>query len=114
MMMMTCSSTKPALAALVLIALASAPAAAQKRTVTEKDIFAFVWVADPQMSPDGSRVAFVRVSVDEKKDQYDTSIWLAKTDGSEAPRRLTGGTRDTTPRWSADGGRLAFTRRSST
>ena len=53
-----------------------------KRTMTEKDLFKFVWVADPQISPDGTRVAFVRVTVDEKKDQYDTSIWIARTDGS--------------------------------
>ncbi len=63
--------------------------------MTEKDLFKFVWVADPQISPDGSQVAFVRVTVDEKKDQYDTTIWIAKTDGSEPPRALTGGTRDT-------------------
>ena len=45
------------------------PALAQRRAITEKDLFAFVWVADPQISPDGSQVAFVKVSVDEKKDQ---------------------------------------------
>ena len=46
------------------------------------------------MSPDGSQVAFVRVTVDEKTDQYDTSIWLVATGGDHAPRRITGGTRD--------------------
>jgi len=86
------------------------PAAAQRRPITEKDLFAFVWVADPQISPDGSHVAFVRVSVDEKKDAYDTSIWLAKTDDSDPPRPLTSGIRDTNPRWSPDGRRLAFVR----
>ena len=85
-----------------------APASAQRRNITEKDIFAFVWVADPQISPDGSQVAFVRVSIDEKKDAYDTAIWLAKTDGSEPPRAITSGIRDTSPRWSPDGRRLAF------
>ena len=96
------------LAALVL--LAAVPAAAQKRGITEKDIFKFVWVADPQISPDGSQVAFVRVTVNEKQDQYETAIWLAKSDGSEPPRRLSGGTRDSGPRWSPDGTRLAFVR----
>jgi dipeptidyl aminopeptidase/acylaminoacyl peptidase len=99
----------------ILIALAAAlvcgaTAAAQKRTITETDILKFVWIADPQISPDGSQVAFVRVDVNEKADGYDTSIWITGTDGKEQPRRLTGGTRDNSPRWSPDGRRLAFVR----
>ncbi|MEO6212021.1 MAG: S9 family peptidase [Vicinamibacterales bacterium] len=82
----------------------------EKRTMTEKDLFSFVWIADPQISPDGSQVAFVRVSADEKADQYDTAIWIVKSDAGEPARRLTGGTRDHTPRWSPDGTRLAFVR----
>ncbi|HXH36044.1 MAG TPA: hypothetical protein VNJ54_16820, partial [Plantibacter sp.] len=69
-----------------------------------------VWIADPQIAPDGRQVAFVRVSVDEKADQYDSSIWIVNADGSEPARRLTGGTRDTAPRWAPDGERLAFVR----
>ena len=43
------------------------PAGSQTRAITEKDLFDFVWVANPQLSPDGSCVAFVRVIVDEKR-----------------------------------------------
>jgi dipeptidyl aminopeptidase/acylaminoacyl peptidase len=93
-----------------LALLVSAPALAQKRGITEHDLMKFVWVADPQISPDGARVAFVRVTVDERNDQYLTDIWIAPTDRSEPPRKLTGGTRDNTPRWSPDGSHLAFIR----
>ena len=93
--------------ALVCVAL---PAAAQKRNITETDILKFVWIADPQISPDGSRVVLVRVDVNEKTDSYDTSLWIVPSDGKEPARRLTGGTRDHTPRWSPDGRRLAFVR----
>jgi dipeptidyl aminopeptidase/acylaminoacyl peptidase len=105
-------SVRRSLPAAIALVIAVAPAAAwaQKRAMTETDLFKFVWVADPQISPDGTRVAFVRVTVDEKKDQYDTSIWIVKTDGSEPARQLTGGLRDTSPRWSPDGARLAFSR----
>src|SRR4051812_2030669 len=89
-------------AALLFLAGNMPLAGAQKRAITEKDLFSFVWIADPQISPDGSQVAFVRVSTDEKSDQYETSLWIVKTDGSDPARRLTGGTRDNSPRWSSD------------
>src|SRR5438874_8543996 len=84
--------------------------AAQARVITEKDIFRFQWIGDPQVSPDGSQVAFVRVTVDEKKDTYATSIWTVATRAGAEPRRVTNGPRDTTPRWSRDGKMLAFLR----
>jgi dipeptidyl aminopeptidase/acylaminoacyl peptidase len=103
------------IAALIALALIlNTPAFTQQRSISERDLFKFVWVADPQISPDGTRVAFVRVTVDEKTDQYESGIWLARTDRSEPPRLLTGGTRDTNPRWSPDGSRLAFVRAAGT
>jgi dipeptidyl aminopeptidase/acylaminoacyl peptidase len=51
----------------------------QKRNITEKDLWDFVWIGDPQILPDGSRVAFVRVTVNEKKEGYNTSIWSVPT-----------------------------------
>ena len=88
--------------------LLSQAAYAQRRPITEKDLFSFVWVADPQISPDGSQVAFVRVTVDEKKDCVRHGHLARQADGSEPPRALTSGIRDTSPRWSPDGRRLAF------
>jgi dipeptidyl aminopeptidase/acylaminoacyl peptidase len=98
--------------AIVLVALCLAPAvgAQQKRLITEQDLLKFVWIADPQVSPDGKQVAFVRVVVNEKSDDYDYNLWLVPTEGSAAPRQLTSGTRDQSPRWSPDGSRLAFAR----
>ncbi len=86
---------------------AQAPA---KRSMTEADILKFVWIADPQMSPDGKQVAYVRVVVNEKTDDYETNLWIVPGDGSAAPRAITSGTRDTSPRWASDGKRIAFTR----
>ena len=80
------------------------------RVITEKDLFAFRWVGDPQISPDGSQVAFVQVSIDEKTDAYQTSIWSVPTAAGSAPRRITNGPRDASPRWSRDGKLLAFVR----
>src|SRR6266566_4314866 len=87
---------------LVLIA-GTATLFAQKRNITEKDLFDFVWIGDPQISPDGSRVAFVRVTVNEKKEGYNTSIWSVPVAGGEEPHQLTKGDHDSAPRWSPDG-----------
>jgi dipeptidyl aminopeptidase/acylaminoacyl peptidase len=94
---------------LIVVVSLAAPALAQKRNITEKDLFNFVWIGDPQISPDGSRVAFVRVTVNEKKDGYNTAIWTVATANGET-RQLTNGPRDTTPRWSPDGNYLVFVR----
>src|SRR5881392_1833758 len=83
---------------------------AQKRNITEKDLWDFVWIGDPQVSPDGSRVAFVRVTVNEKKEGYNTSIWSVPVSGSEGPHQLTKGDHDSAPRWSPDGKFLLFVR----
>src|SRR6266571_5157084 len=85
-----------------VLALGVAPLFAQKRNITEKDLFDFVWIGDPQISPDGSRIAFVRVTVNDKKEGYNTSIWSVPTAAGEEPHQLTKGDHDSSPRWSAD------------
>src|SRR5215510_14051240 len=94
----------------VLFLAAIGTALADKRPITEKDLWDFVWIGDPQVSPDGSRVAFVRITVNDKKEGYNTSIWSVPAVGGEAPRQLTKGNHDTTPRWSPDGKFLLFLR----
>jgi len=84
--------------------------AAYARNITEKDLFKFTWIADPQLSPDGSQIAFVRVTVDEKGEKYLTSIWSVPSTAGGQPRSITNGPRDTAPRWSPDGKTLAFLR----
>jgi Tol biopolymer transport system component len=85
------------------------PAVAQKRNITEKDLFSFNWIADPQVSPDGSRIVFVKVTVNDRKDAYNTAIWTVSTATGET-KQLTSGTRDSAPRWSPDGKYLVFVR----
>ena len=103
---------KQMFATVVLVAALGAPAEAQtgasKRLIAETDINKFVWSADPQVSADGKTVAFVRVDV--KKDDYETAIWMASTDGKQAPRQFTAGPRDSSPRLSPDGSLMAFVR----
>ena len=96
-------------ALLIAFVFVVSPASAQKRNITEKDLFGFNWIADPQISPDGSRIAFVRVTVNDKKDGYNTSLWTVSGATGET-HQLTSGTRDSSPRWSPDGKYLVFVR----
>jgi len=80
----------------------------QRRAMTPQDITRIRFVSDPQLSPDGSCVAFVVTTLSEARDEYLANIWLASTAGGLPRRFTTGPGRDTTPRWSPDGTRLAF------
>jgi dipeptidyl aminopeptidase/acylaminoacyl peptidase len=75
----------------------------------EDDLLRLTWVADPQISPDGTRIAFVRVTVDAEADEYRTNLWIADIQNGTV-RALTFGGRDSQPRWSPDGTRLVFVR----
>ena len=74
-----------------------------------EDLSGYVTVSDPQLHPDGVRVAFVVSRMDLETDRYHRGIWL--WDGTAA-RVFTHGPADTRPRWSPDGARLAFLRAS--
>lgn len=83
--------------------------AAEKRLIKADDIYKFHWLADPQISPDGSSIAYTYVSVNSKHDGYETSLWIVPASGGDA-RQITVGPHDSGPRWSANGKRLAFVR----
>src|SRR3954470_17933008 len=74
------------LAACAVAIAVSFPRAAGKRFITETDLFRFTWIADPQISPDGSTVAFVRVTVNEKENRYEPSLCAVAAE--VAPRRM--------------------------
>src|SRR5438045_9570845 len=97
------------IAVILAVLEATSPSAAAKRPITETDLYKFTWIADPEISPDAQTVAFVQVTVNEKDNKYDSSLYSIAVGGG-TPARLTGGTRDTTPRWSPDGQGIAFVR----
>jgi dipeptidyl aminopeptidase/acylaminoacyl peptidase len=73
-----------------------------------RDLTRIKFVSDAQIAPDGRHVAFVVTTLSEEKDEYLSNIWLVEVAGG-SPRQLTRGPkRDTAPRWSPDGTRLAF------
>ncbi len=80
---------------------------ARKRPITAEDLNRIHYVQDPQISPDGRSIAFVKVSPDPLEKSYKRNIWLyAMAEG--ALLQLTRGDKDSQPRWSPDGTQLAF------
>lgn len=82
--------------------------ASPRDVLTAHDVFDLEYVADPQLSPDGSEIAFVREWADVNTDRRYSNLWIVRADGGE-PRPLTAGKRrDRWPRWSPDGQRLLY------
>jgi dipeptidyl aminopeptidase/acylaminoacyl peptidase len=80
------------------------------RAMTIDDLLLAVRVSDPQVSPDGRQVVYVRTTTDLKAGRRDGDIYTVPADGSKPPALLIGGAgTQSSPRFSADGKRIAFT-----
>jgi len=78
--------------------------------LSSEDLYEFRFLTDAQISPDGGRIAYSVKTINAKRDGYLSAIWLVPSDGTKAPAQITAGTsQDSTPQWSPDGGRIAFT-----
>jgi dipeptidyl aminopeptidase/acylaminoacyl peptidase len=66
-------------------------------------------VSDPQISPDGRRVAFVHTTIDHQANEYVSHLWLADCPSGDSAQFTAGRGKDRSPRWSPDGSRLLFT-----
>lgn len=105
--------SRPRLVSLSVLALALLlPALAlAQRPMTITDLISLPVVSAPQLSPDGSQVAFVQADADWKANKRISHIWRAKTDGSETVQLTFGADGESAPRWSPDGRTLAFVAR---
>src|SRR3990167_68887 len=89
-------------------AAAAGPRKGPDRPLTGADLFDLAIASDPQISPGGRHIAYVRRSNDIMSDRAVSSIWLIDTaTGQETPVAGRGGGAFS-PRWSPDGKRLAY------
>jgi dipeptidyl aminopeptidase/acylaminoacyl peptidase len=76
--------------------------------LTAMDEFQLQLPIDPQISPDGKRIAYVRRFADPMTDKRYSNLWIINTDGTDHRPLTTGNRTDVSPRWSPDGMRLAY------
>ncbi|MCW4040490.1 MAG: hypothetical protein NWE83_07035 [Candidatus Bathyarchaeota archaeon] len=79
-----------------------------KRRISIDDLQQFRFISDPQVSPDGRKVAFVHTTIDYNKQCCDKHIWIwnAQIDSAEQFTSRRGN--DFYPRWSPNGQYLFF------
>ncbi|UPV73824.1 S9 family peptidase [Halorussus limi] len=80
----------------------------EPRQLELEDLYDLRRVRNPVVSPDGERVAFVVTEADEGEETHRKSLFVAPTDGSRDPHRLTRLPGAGSPKWSPDGSALAF------
>src|SRR5579864_3648700 len=88
---------------LSLSALSVIPAAAQTAPLKPLDVFQFALASDPQISPDGRHILYVRQFADIMGDRRHSNLWIVNFDGTDNRPLTTGNFNDTAPRWSPDG-----------
>lgn len=86
----------------------AAPATGPDRYFTGSDLFNLEVAGDPQVSPDGRTIAYVRRSNDIMTDKARSTIWLVDVASGQQRPLLAGSGSYFSPRWSPDGSRLAY------
>lgn len=78
-----------------------------RRPFRTDDIYGYPVPSDPQISPDGSLVAFVVTTANRATDERETAVWVVPSAGGEL-QQLTPGPADGSPRFSPDGRSLVY------
>ena len=72
------------------------------------DVFELEFVSDPQISPDGKKIIYVRNFKDIMSDRNLSNLWVIDVDGRNNRPITTGNQNDYSPRWSPDGSQIVY------
>lgn len=101
-----CAMTAMAVALLAHPHALPAQGAANKLGVMDE--FQIQLPTDPQISPDGKKIVYVRRFADPMTDRRYSNLWMINADGTDQRPLTTGDHSDASPRWSPDGTRIAY------
>jgi acylaminoacyl-peptidase len=106
---MRCICVKRILAICVIL-LGSPAAWADKpaKPLSIDDVFNLQLAVDPQISPDGKRIIYVRQFNEIMTDQRHANLWIVNADGTDNRPVTTGNYNDASPRWSPDGTQIIY------
>jgi acylaminoacyl-peptidase len=108
--MRSIGSKFPGVVALIVLATASAAAESPAADLLQPmDVFKIEFASDPQVSPDGKQVIYVRNFMDVMKDKPRSHLWIINVDGTDHRPITSGDANESSPRWSPDGHRLLYT-----
>lgn len=79
-----------------------------KKRITAESLFELYSVANPQLSPDGSRAVFVRTHMDKEENKYVSNLYHVDLASEKVTQWTFGQNRVGQVEWSADGKKVAF------
>ncbi len=85
-----------------------APPPVDMPRLSADDLLRLEYASDPQVSPDGRHIAYVRTAMDALTDTRRGAIWVVDVDTAEQQPLVTEEGPVSTPRWSPDGDRLLY------
>ena len=95
--------------ALFALALPLSFSADDPSVLTPADVFELEYASDPQISPDGETVVYVRNFMDVMTDRRRSNLWIVDVESRDHRPLTSGETNQSSPRWSPSGDRLLYT-----
>ncbi len=96
------------LVAIAALYLTAESQAQERHAFSVHDLLAMERISDPQVSPDGETIVFVRRTTDLETNRGRTDLWLVQVDGSNLRQLTTDAASDFNPRWSPGGREVLF------